>query len=548
MTELSPEPTAALANASAPEPAAVPSPQGMAEFSINPFLPPDEYVPDGEPRVFGDRVYLYGSRDVSGVKNGMCAGDYVCYSAALTALSDWRFDGVIYERKQDPFARRMTEKGDRLGLKSHLFAPDVIEIDGRYYLYYGVALERSGFAVAVADSPTGPFEYLGRVRYPEHEKPTGWTDDVDGVVDGDMAFGGGRPVLNGLRIRMKDYPYDPALLVHEGRLFLYYGLGYCYVVELDMGDKRTVVKNPATGDYATEIFAGKRRHLLAGMVFGRGPASQFVNGPSIREIDGQFVLSYYAMGAGRFNGICHGVASSPSGPFTPLGPLVSLGNVGFDHRTGPTDRVGNTHGGMFLADGTWYQIYHRHTTDGRQACATPLTRTADGRFEHAEHTSLGFTAGALPAFRRWPAYMACYLTDGRGRGPSRSSGPNVAERAYLEGRDRHDGANEAIVSVVTGLAESSVVGFKYFDFEGSNALLKMTIEMNSESEGYVEVRVDDPTRGRVVADIHITPTDGRWSPFGSELNPIFGMHAIFLVFHPKGGSLGSLASIEFASA
>ena len=27
----------------------------------NPYLPLWEYVPDGEPHVFGDRVYLYGS-------------------------------------------------------------------------------------------------------------------------------------------------------------------------------------------------------------------------------------------------------------------------------------------------------------------------------------------------------------------------------------------------------------------------------------------------------------------------------------------------------
>ena len=29
--------------------------------AYNPYLPLWEYVPDGEPRVFGDRVYLYGS-------------------------------------------------------------------------------------------------------------------------------------------------------------------------------------------------------------------------------------------------------------------------------------------------------------------------------------------------------------------------------------------------------------------------------------------------------------------------------------------------------
>ena len=29
--------------------------------AVNPYLPGYEYVPDGEPRVFGDRVYIFGS-------------------------------------------------------------------------------------------------------------------------------------------------------------------------------------------------------------------------------------------------------------------------------------------------------------------------------------------------------------------------------------------------------------------------------------------------------------------------------------------------------
>ena len=29
----------------------------------NPYLPNWEYIPDGEPRVFGDRIYVYGSHD-----------------------------------------------------------------------------------------------------------------------------------------------------------------------------------------------------------------------------------------------------------------------------------------------------------------------------------------------------------------------------------------------------------------------------------------------------------------------------------------------------
>ncbi len=33
----------------------------MEKQIYNPFLPLDEYIPDGEPHVFGDRVYLFAA-------------------------------------------------------------------------------------------------------------------------------------------------------------------------------------------------------------------------------------------------------------------------------------------------------------------------------------------------------------------------------------------------------------------------------------------------------------------------------------------------------
>ena len=32
---------------------------------MNPLFPLNEYVPDGEPHMFGNRVYLYGSHDTT---------------------------------------------------------------------------------------------------------------------------------------------------------------------------------------------------------------------------------------------------------------------------------------------------------------------------------------------------------------------------------------------------------------------------------------------------------------------------------------------------
>lgn len=55
----------------------------------NPYLPLNEYVPDGEPHVFGDRLYIYGSHDqTQGTK--YCQGHYVTWSAPLDNLKEWR--------------------------------------------------------------------------------------------------------------------------------------------------------------------------------------------------------------------------------------------------------------------------------------------------------------------------------------------------------------------------------------------------------------------------------------------------------------------------
>ena len=53
---------------------------------MNPILPLNFYMPDAEPRVFGDTVYLYGSHDIYNSDN-YCQGElYVAY-AKLNDLS-----------------------------------------------------------------------------------------------------------------------------------------------------------------------------------------------------------------------------------------------------------------------------------------------------------------------------------------------------------------------------------------------------------------------------------------------------------------------------
>ena len=159
----------------------------MKKQAFNPYLPSWEYIPDGEPHVFGDRVYVYGSHDFY---NGFvfCMGDYVCWSAPLEDLSDWRYEGVIYPRNEDPLNREG---------KACLYAPDVTKgPDGRYYLYY-VLDKQHIVSVAVCDTPAGRYEFYGYVHYP------------DGVRLGDKE--GDEP------------QFDPAVLTEGAVTYLYTG-------------------------------------------------------------------------------------------------------------------------------------------------------------------------------------------------------------------------------------------------------------------------------------------------------------------------------------
>ena len=161
----------------------------MKKKALNPYLPSWEYIPDAEPYVFGDRVYVYGSHDYY---NGhvFCLGDYVCWSAPTGARGNWRYEGVIYQKTQDPLNRDG---------KMCLYAPDVtVGPDGRFYLYY-VLDHVSIVSVAVCDTPAGKYQFLGYVHYPDGTRL--------GEKEGD------------------EPQFDPGVLTENGRTYLY--TGFC---------------------------------------------------------------------------------------------------------------------------------------------------------------------------------------------------------------------------------------------------------------------------------------------------------------------------------
>ena len=147
----------------------------------NPSLPKWEYIPDGEPRVFGDRIYVYGSHDNAG-SDSFC--DYVlkCWSAPLNDLSKWTCHGEIFRTKAEKDRPANT---DWTGENNQLFAPDVVEKDGKYYLYAYI-INATG-CVGVSDRPEGPFKLLSKYKYtvPDEICCNGWFIDPGVLVDDD---------------------------------------------------------------------------------------------------------------------------------------------------------------------------------------------------------------------------------------------------------------------------------------------------------------------------------------------------------------------------
>ena len=268
----------------------------MKNQAFNPYLPSWEYIPDGEPHVFGDRVYVYGSHDAFGAPI-FCVNDYVCWSAPVSDLSDWRYEGVIYRKRQDP--------GNPLGIRS-LYAPDVTQgPDGRYYLYY--AFDFLGeIGVAVCDTPAGQFAFYGKVH---HRNGKIW-----GKKSGEQ------------------FPFDPGVLTDDdGRVWLYSGFAVKVpfpasrwhnlrndggvVMELE-SDMVTIRTEPRV------LFPTKGKE-------GAFPHA-FFEASSIRKVDGKYCFVYSSE---HNHDLCWAMSDRPDGGFRYGGVLVDLGDLYLDGRT-----------------------------------------------------------------------------------------------------------------------------------------------------------------------------------------------------------------------
>lgn len=433
---------------------------------FNPYLPSWEYIPDGEPHVFGSRVYVYGSHDHFNAPI-FCVGDYVCWSAPVDNLKDWRYEGVIFKRNQDP--------KNKLGIRL-LFAPDVVQgTDGKYYLYY--AFDFMGMiGVAVSENPAGPYRFHGHVHY------------KDGTIWG--------------RKNGDQFPFDPGVLVDDdGSVYLYSGF-YTPTPAIASGFRKLKNDGGVVVKLESDMVTMKEAPKLLFPKEGKGsfPNHEFFEASSIRKDGKKYIFSY----SSRHNHeLCYAVSDYPDRDFTFGGTLVDQGDMflnGNEDENKALNYLGNTHGGMLNIGDDWYTFYHRQTNQhsySRQACAEKLEHTAPGVFKQAEVTSCGLNGGPLNGTGKYEARIACNLWSKTGVARYDKKFDKKAHPYFTQtGKDRMENGDQYIANMRDG----AVAGFKYFDFNGEK---RITLTVSGVCSGTVEVS-HSPDFKAVIARIPVS--------------------------------------------
>ena len=424
--------------------------RAMKKQAFNPYLPSWEYIPDGEPYVFDGRVYIYGSHDYY---NGyvFCMGDYVCWSAPVNDLGNWRYEGVIYPKTADP----LNKEG-----KMCLYAPDVtVGPDGRYYLYY-VLDKVPVVSVAVCDEPAGTYEFYGYVHY------------KDGARLGE---------------RNGDEPqFDPGVLTEGNRTYLY--TGFC-----GRGDKSrhgamaTVLGTDMITIEEEPVFVAPGCEYAEGTGF-EGHA--FFEAPSIRKRGNRY---YFIYSSEVMHELCYAVSDNPRKGFQYKGVLISNCDLHIDSYKPadlPTAYGANNHGSMVQIGEEWYIFYHRHTNGtwySRQGCAEKLQIMEDGSVLQARLSSCGLNGGPLLAEGEYPAYIACHLF-------TEEPSIYVDEKYPKIMQDGRDGDRED--GYIAKIVDGTTIGFRSFT---GNQIGGLAITTRGYGKGYFEIRtsLNGPVLGRV---------------------------------------------------
>ncbi|NLL04337.1 MAG: family 43 glycosylhydrolase [Clostridiaceae bacterium] len=469
----------------------------MKKQGFNPYLPSWEYIPDGEPYVFNNRVYVYGSHDrFNG--HAYCLNDYVCWSAPIDDLTDWKYEGVIYKKTDDP----LNHDGSMC-----LYAPDVtVGPDGKYYLYY-VLDKVSIVSVAVCDNPAGKFEFYGYVHY------------ADGIRLGE---------------RKDDQPqFDPGVLTEGEKTYLY--TGFCPVGDKSRkGSMVTVLGSDMLTIVEQPVIVAPSEPYSKGSGF---EGHEFFEAPSIRKKGDTYYFIYSSV---VYHELCYATSKYPTKDFKYQGVIVSNNDLHIDsykQADKPMYYGGNNHGSIVEINGKWYIFYHRHTNGtnfSRQGCIEQIEYKEDGTIPQVEMTSCGSNGGPLEGRGEYPAYIACNLFCKYEEKYTGAPGEWMDCRFPKITQDGKDGDEE--IGYIANLRDGAAAGFKYFDCKG---VKRVKIKVRGYCRGNFAVKTswDGVELGKIPVDF-----TNVWKEYSADIAIPDGIQALYFVYTGEGGA--SLASFS----
>ena len=419
----------------------------------NPYLPSYEYVPDGEPHVFGDRLYIFGSHDKFDGK-AYCENDYVCWSTPVTDLTDWRYEGIIYQTAQDPFINKKWQ---------HMYAPDVAQgPDGRFYLYYGLGFKNQ-VNIAVCDTPAGKYAYYGYVQYP------------DGSAYGSK--------------KKEPLRFDPAVLADDdGKVYLYTGFsssaGQARLMSAILGVYIDGAGNAVVrldSDMKTVITEPKR--VIPGHETSKGTGfegHEFYEASSIRKFNEKYYAIYSSV---LSHELAYAVSDRPDGGFVFKGTLHSNAGIGYEEKTEAETYWGNNHGSIEFVNGKYYIFGHRQTNGSetsRQGIAEILEQDSEGNFLQAQLTSQGLYGSPLPMDGTYEAAIACCLRNKKGVRKTGIKGNYRRKHPYFtqDGMDRECDPGQYIAH----FSDGCVAGYRYFQMPDKDISVNIQIRSHGRKE------------------------------------------------------------------
>lgn len=230
--------------------------------------------------------------------------------------------------------------------KRAMWAPAVIEKDGKYYFFFGAndvhEGEVGGIGVAVADSPEGPYEDLL-----------------------------GKPLIN--EIVNGAQPIDQFVFKDDdGTYYMFYGgWRHCNVVKLN------------------DDFSGLVP-FEDGELFREVTPDNYVEGPFMFKKDGKYYFMWSEGGWTTANySVAYAISDSVFGPFKRLDTIISS-----DRKVG--NGAGH-HSVLHTPSDRWYAIYHRRPwteRDGnsRMTCIEEMFFNEDGTIKPVKLTFEGVEA------------------------------------------------------------------------------------------------------------------------------------------------------------